>query len=266
MKDITEKEIEQYVRFPQEISEEQWARIKKKIDASQELQEIAQFFKEYDEYLDEAIRASRSINIIPLTLFKPEQKFTKPNRLILAAQTKQQSSKLQTVATLSSEENETVVRILSEKETDKCRIHVLSNRLENQAPSILSFQDIGTDLVIGKDGRLRFEPDFNPHNYDWSSASFALRLSLEQFIVRRDHLTDDSGPEKMEGSNCSLRLESEGGKLLGTIIPSSNDSSKVSRIVVKGKKTGRCISPVMNNSFSVPVHQEDNSVTLWLFE
>lgn len=265
MSDITEKEIEQYIRYPESLDAERRLQVKQAIQASAEYQEIAAFFREYDRLFTDIVRQKCRSHVVDLHFFRPDSSSGSSNRLVLAAQAgREQAQQLRTVATLASDENQTLVRILRE-DAETYRIHVISPLLESGDISILSFADLGIDLVISEEGRLRFSPDFDLESYDWSSASFSLRLPVKAFSIPLEGENEDK-KAIFENPPYSLVVEQQGSRLAGTISYDGEGAVTLSRAVVQGQSDKPAVVPVMDQTFAAPVNSQEEMVTIWLYE
>lgn len=198
-----------------------------------------------------------------MTLFEPEVSES-PHRLVLAAQTSTDSQELRTIATLASEEDETLVRILKERD-ETYRIHVISKLLDSRDRCILSLTDIGVDLVINEEGRLRFSRSFDLEGYDWDSASYALRLPVKRFSVPVNRQYEKK-EQTFEHRLFSLEVKQKNGTYTGNLQYHTEEFAGLSRAVVKGSKGKASIIRISEDRFTIPVTRQENMVSIWFYE
>lgn len=266
MVDISEKEIEQVVRFPHLISDERRKMIEQAISCSKPLQELAHFFKEYQQLFHKLHIPSNIQRIIPLSPFRINDRSEQLRYFVLEAQARENAqNSFQTVATLASEEDETLVRILSERGNPQYRIHVLSKRLGPQDLPILSIDGLDTDLVINRDGWGRFTPEVDLENYNWEASSLSVRIPIKRYAVSVSSINDQ---QQMQSPDVMLCLQQKEGSLLGTIAPGSACTPAISRVLVESTNIEPTIIYPTNNSFSFNISHNPKyeMLNIWLYE
>lgn len=262
MSDITEQDIEQFIRFPETLSKQKYVAVEKAMDSSEELRELAAFFKDYDSIFSKLNAPKDRKNIIALALFQPEPEKPYANQLLLAAQSKQKSAQLKTVTTLASDEDETLVKVLYSRPDNEYQIRVLSNCITDE-PCILSLQDVSTDLIISDEGKLTFTPDFEIEEYDWEQAAFALRVPVASFNCSANKLTEKEQTYNTGG--LTVDLEIKDGQLSGAVSFTESNTESVTRVLIETEERGRCLTYCSGNSFYMPVGDEEK-LNIWLFE
>lgn len=171
MKSITEYHIEQYVRFPEELSKQELNEIELFISQNNEAQELADFYKEFYEELDVLHRP---------TFFNLQNKNLKSSYvgpMILAAMTNiKKESGLITKATFGSKEESTLIRVLEDTKHNQYQFHVLSKYLRNDDRALIGFGNTGIELITDKGGKLKNIQGHTLSDINWKDALLLLRL------------------------------------------------------------------------------------------
>lgn len=131
----TEKHIEQYVKYPSEMSREEKIWIESWVQKDKEIHLLIDWYKEFYAEIDKIERDKNRPKSVPsvihLTPFQNRSKFS--NGFILAAQTpvsRKKGSALKSVKTFVSEEHKTLIRILHDNDERKSKLFVISEYVE----------------------------------------------------------------------------------------------------------------------------------------
>jgi hypothetical protein len=264
---ITEKKIEQFIRFPQALNIEEQTAVERAMASSKRWQGYAAFFKKFYRLFNQSDGRSSSKNyVINLTQYQLKTDPAHPDKLVLAAQSgNTETETLRTIATLASEKDKTVVRVLDQKKSDQYQIHVLSNFLEPGDMSILSISEIDTDFVINEKGRLFFKPDDDLENYDWNNASVTLRIPFEKISFSVAEL-DHTGEKVCKFDDFLLRIKINEGRIAGNIESDTEDDPILTRVLTKGSFTEPFITHIADCSFLIPYDSRDSRLKIWLFK
>ncbi|MDX1641905.1 MAG: hypothetical protein R3220_09430 [Balneolaceae bacterium] len=132
----TEKHIEQYVRYPSQLSREEKAWIEEWIDKDNEIHLLVKWFKEYYAEVNKVeSRKNKPKSVPPVIQLKPFEKKSKiSNGFILAAQTPvsgKKRSALKTVKTFVSNEHKTLIRILHDDHEKQTKFFVISEFVDD---------------------------------------------------------------------------------------------------------------------------------------
>lgn len=184
MKRITEKIIEQYIRYPGELSEEEKQAVTQAISQPGEIRQIYDWLSGFYDQLD-AIKG-RHVLTIPLTF----KNFTaaKAGPVALAAKSKTGNEGLKVKAVLVSEKEGVLVRILEHAATQTFSMYVLHKNPQKNTYAILSLQNPNVDFVTDQKGKLQNESSLG--DFDWENSHPLLRLSSGNVPLSKKQLAD----------------------------------------------------------------------------
>lgn len=215
-----EQLIEQFVRGPEQLSEERRQSAERLIDEDPGAQAYAEFVRGFYQRLEsesspsssdrveefvEGLFSENENAVVPLQPFRPRRE-SRPT--VLAAETRttdphvsSDERRFSVLTTLEAETENLLVRVLGDRKTGQGCLYVLSEPAERRAHVVVSFPELGLDLVADEDGRRAFDvpPGISPE--DWAET---------QAIVRKPIATRTIGP----GEDATLALPG-GGTLLG---------------------------------------------------
>lgn len=171
MNSITEQHIEQYIRFPEELTQEEFSRIEAHLKENNEAQQLAEWLREFYEEFDVLHRP------ITFTLVNKNLKGSYSGPMVLAAMTSEKKkSGLVTKATFGSEEESTLVRVLEDTQTHQYQFHVLSKYLSIEDRVLIGFGDYGLELITEKGGKIKNVKEQSLSDINWEEALLLLRL------------------------------------------------------------------------------------------
>ncbi|MEX2411990.1 MAG: hypothetical protein WD607_11615 [Candidatus Paceibacterota bacterium] len=228
MERISEHNIEQYIRFPEELSEHEKKEIEKAISESEETQKLYEFLSAFYEELDEVV--PNSATVIPLKLFQSEEYHSGP--VVLAAMTSDPTSTtLETKATLFSDEQKTLVRILENKADNSLQFHVIGQNRFKCERAILSILKPELDLVTNEKGKLKDVRDLS--NIRWNKISALLRVPVFKSTIAYNETVAPHTLLDVSGAN--IRVELRADKL---ILQFDKKEHKLTRVLlVQGRRT-----------------------------
>lgn len=172
MNTTDELHIELYIRFPKDLSEEEYHRIEQLIQNDAEAKELAHWFREYYQNFDLLNRPL----ILSLKRKKIQAKQSGPLVLAALSPLKNQSG-LITKATFGSEEESTLVRVLENTSNHKVQVHVLSKYIGEEDRVLIGFENSGVELITQKGGKLKNIESEALSDINWEQAMLLLRLS-----------------------------------------------------------------------------------------
>lgn len=168
MKKPTEKQIELFVRYPEQLTESEAGRIRNHLKSDEELRLIAEWFSLFYEKLDEYISGKREAaaekSLIPSSIeLKPLSAAKKNGRriFVLAAQTETAdiSSGVEQIRTFASRKYSTLIRILSLKSKASTKIDVISDYIDEDDIVMLSVPESEVNLVTQPGGKIEISSD-----------------------------------------------------------------------------------------------------------
>lgn len=265
---ISELHIERFIRYPEKLTAEERKAVETTIKSNPDVKAIADFYREFYEQLEHVREESAAVPpTIPLRNLNITTPQTSGRRLVLAAMSPAtKTGDLESVVTLGSEENKTLVRILRKNKTGEYNLFVISKYLSGEGPAILSIKDLDTDLIIDESGRLSFQPDRKFREYDWQHTVFYLRFAKNAIEI----LTSENGSDGIslasDADELDLELSKTGSRIIGTLGNRIvGDLPSFSRIIFKGKHTGMGVVKIEQNEFSMMMDTRDDRLQLWFY-
>lgn len=227
MKKITEHKIEQFIRFPHELSSDEKKQIENAIRVSDEMRRTYYFYKEFYAEYDRISGSSKNVIVLKPYSFKKSRK----GPVVLAAMTgKTPLSGLKTLATLVSEKEKSVVRILEDQRDKTLQFHVLMKDLKQSERAILSLISPELDLVTNTDGKLKGVQELS--DVSWEQAHTLLRLPV---FKKEVHLTNSNSFTLKEVSDTDIWVMIEASRI---ILNFEVFPPKLTRVLwTQGKKT-----------------------------
>ena len=264
---ITEDHIEKFVRFPELLSKSEKEKIRKAITESPELQELANWFRNFYDDLDK-VRDAKKRHVISLTPFEHSSaQNSKPSPLILAAKSnKRNKDPLETIATFVSEEEQTVVRVLYKHNSEEYQIHLLRNEEPKEDELfILSIDEIA-DFVIDSSRHISFASNTDLDSIDWDNTSLSLRSPVENFkLTPKRHGNKNSDKSLLKNGFHIEQNVSD--KITEIKIRKSTSTEGVNRLVTKNEGDSYEIFLFgLDNTVQISLEEGQQNVSCWLFE
>lgn len=255
MENISEDHIERYVRFPDTLTAEQKDQITKAITENTELRELADWFKDFYEELDSLTAKEVTKSVIPLYPIEKKENQGNPRHLIFAAMTKApQKSSMETIATLASEEDQTVARILRNHDRNEYKVHLIRNEqpVENER-TIFTIEELNMDLVIDQSRHLSFEAGTKLNELDWQRSSFSLRLPLGACKIDKNDLNNSRLEKTVQIGEQHVSIRWEEGLLKFNIHQPAKRKNEISRLIISDKSTSKLIRLNGGSDYSIPI-------------
>lgn len=266
---ITETKIEQYVRFPEELSAEELRYIKQQVAQSSELQELVDFFTDYYEVLNRIEQEkSGKDTVIELKPFNYQPENSTNQKVVLAAMTGVSDvAQLQSIATLASEEHGILVRILHDHRHKQYRIHIIEREQPQHEYAILTIEDINTDFVLDEEGKITFTPSDRINDLNWQNVEITYRTPVEK---KSNHLFESDKEQEDPNSQLNDTYHPVIKSIDGTVVTidleyNVDECSPISRILVKGNDSTKKVVRVHNKTARCTINPEDKIIDIWLF-
>lgn len=200
MKKITEHSLDQFIRFPHELSLEEKMQIEKGLEESDDLKKIYNFLKEFYSEYDSVLPKSK--NVIELKPYS--HKSTRSGPVVLAAMSVQaQTTGLKTMTTLISKEENTVVRVLENQKDKSLDFHVLVNEFQKSERAILSLLNPELDLVTDVEGKLKGIKELS--DVSWDEVHSLLRIPISKLELH-PNLPDSIQIKNVADTDIQLKI------------------------------------------------------------
>lgn len=214
MKHITEEHIERFVRFPETLTSSEKEVIRRELSANPELKAMAEWFTEFYDELDSLVTNRPSdgiIRLIPIEHNKPPKRHS---FRILAAMTPASDGKsLETIATLASEDNGTVARVLRHKSKRAFKLHLIRReRPVKKERVIFTIEPLNIDLVIDESRHLTFDSSPKLENFDWNRSGFCLREPQLNCMIEVADFNDEKFSKLIEKNGRQVSIEYDKNK------------------------------------------------------
>lgn len=235
MKHISEEHIEQFVRYPETLSKSERDYISKELVSNPELQALALWFAEFYDELDNMESNQTSAGLIELKPIKSQKAGQTSSFRILAAMTPRlNAGSLETVATLASEEKETVARVLRNNADNSYKLHLIRREQPDETErTIVSIEPPGIDLVINESRHLTFDSSPKLEQLNWEDSKVLLRIpQLQASLSLEDPDRDLSFILEESYRKVSIRYIAENKALLIKEILQSDNDHPLSRLIV----------------------------------
>ena len=255
MKSISEEHIERYGRYPDTLSDEQKEQIKLAISEDPELRQLADWFKDYYEELDSLTAKVVSKSVIPLYPIEKNGIQGNSRHLIFAAMsTAPQKSSMETVATLASEEDRTVARILRNLNRNEYKIHLIRHEQPTKNErTIFTIEELNMDLVIDRSRHLSFKGKTNLDELDWQRASFSLRIPLAECNIDKNDVVKGKIEKTIQAGEQQVSMHWEEGELKFGFSQSIESGNDINRLIISDKSSSRLIRLNRKSDYSMPL-------------
>lgn len=200
-----EYSIEQYLRFPEELSMAERSEIEQLLETNEEAQNIAEwltaFYHEYDQ-----LNKPKLIKLAPQ---KYNPKVSGP--MILAAMSPETIPKgLSTKATFASEEHKTLLRVLENIQQHDFQFHVLSKYVGSEDRVLIEIENSGLEFVTDRGGLLKNiqNPELSDINWDEALALVRVPFTSCTFNPKDKQLkVCDECTFSVMGNRCFIQVE-----------------------------------------------------------
>lgn len=268
MKTISEEEIERFVRFPDTLSDEEAERIQSAIAEDKELRQLADWFADFYHELDALALPVSQNTLIPLRPIGKEQAGSGANSpLVLAAMSSSpKAGPMETVATLASEEDQTVARILRNREEREYKIHLIrSEQPTDDEQTIFTIEDLNMDLVLDHSRHLAVEGSARLDELDWEQSTFNLRTPLGKYEIGEPEIKEEGYFETLDLAHHHISFQISNGQIEVDMQPTKPPAPVISRVLITGRESGsRLIRLHGETSLSVN-NQHEEALTIQFF-
>nr|BDD47194.1 hypothetical protein 5 [Balneolaceae bacterium] len=267
MDKITEEHIEKFVRFPDSLTQTEKKEVRKAISNSQELQDLANWFRSFYKELDDIGKAGKK-HVISLVPFQHHSDTNaKHHPLILAAKSKKRKrDSLETLATFVSKEERTVVRVLYKHSEEKYQIHLIrEGEPEEDELFILSVNGI-TDFVIDKRRHITFDSSSKLDAIDWENITLSLRSPIGFFKLGSQELNKEifGKPLLKNGFQIEQKKDDQSNSIM---VKKSVSTKEITRILIERESAEYEIYHFgLENSLQISFERGQQDVNCWVFE
>jgi hypothetical protein len=233
-----EPRIERYVRRPGTMGAEERRAVERLIEDDPGAAAYAEFLRSFYERLDaDAGRAPDRVETFvddlfggnPVISVQPFRPSREARPTVLAAETAASSEerRFSVLATLAAEADQVLVRVVADREAEQGRLYVLAEPPARRAHVVVSFPDLGLDLVTDEEGRLEFGLPANVTAEQWADARAVVRCP-----VATGELAPSSSATLSLPSGGTVRCRRDTGTLSAT--PKTGDVAPPSLLTVSG--------------------------------
>jgi hypothetical protein len=250
----TEKEIETYIRFPEELTDNEILRVEKWIEQDKALKMLAEWFASFYDLTDEL---SKPQSLQPSKLNKidlepmPEHTVNKRRRFVLSAQTAVRRKGIDPVHTFISEEHRTLIRVLDLKDKQTTQIHLLSDQVGSNDVVLLHF--INQNLYLASQPGGKIEISYSKLSKEmveeWSSCT--LLLPILTASISRDSFNRSGfiGAKSQAGIKSIMVTQAKDEVIISADSGQERDSPRF-LLLKQGKK--KLLLKMYNGSASIP--------------
>jgi hypothetical protein len=200
-KDI-EYRIEQFLRFPEELTAKEYAEVKDLITSDHKAKITAEWLTEFYGEYDTLAKPDKVV----LLHHRYNPKTSGP--MVLAAMTEEKkNTNLVTKATFASEEHKTLLRILEDHQKHEYQFHVISKYVGAEDRVLIEIEETGLELISRKGGLLKQVRDPKLSDINWEEALALLRIPLSkcEFKTKQKSLTVcDECTITVQGNTCLI--------------------------------------------------------------
>lgn len=249
-----EHHIETYIRFPEQLSRQERHWIKHWIDKDEEIaflyQWLREFYDQVDAISDEQNSGADKPAIIALTPFENNQ--IGKYHFVLAAETETASkSSLQSIRSFTSDDEQTLLRVLHNREKQSIRLDIISEHLGKDDIVMIETSEPKNMLISEPGGKLELTESklSRQEIIDWQGCN--IHLPVVKILLYKDKNTGaitysvnqkNSENIELDIDQKQVKIEfsdSYAGKIPAKMILHSGDQSKY--------------HPVENSTFSLPL-------------
>jgi hypothetical protein len=212
---LEEHVIETYVARPQSLGVNARQDVAAHLEQCKACRKIADFLREFYEERESTkekhpagidnfvAKIFPSAHIVALYPYRPEPASVSASdayTIVLAAKSpKPAPPRFETVATLASEQKDTLLRILRDRESSALRLYILSEDRRKYAHAIISLPDLAVDAVVDEKGQaiISLAGRLIPRN--WEGVKCVLRLPLGEVRINAGQLREASQENPFKG-------------------------------------------------------------------
>ncbi len=185
-----ETQLEQFVQFRDELSDDTITAIDRHLAVCTSCSEMVTWFQNFYNGLFKTPSKedlSEKSNVVKLYPYKLNRKESLRAPIVLAATSASVQERFTRLATLYSEEEGFLVRILSDEKEKKLDLY-LHTRTPLREPAIVEFPKLGIEIITDKKGRASF-PDSKKIDYSvWSDTNALVHIPFAKSKIQMEEL------------------------------------------------------------------------------
>lgn len=242
----SETQLEQFAQFQEELDKDVFSAIAVHLRTCSACKEVVDWFRSF--YVDfwnagPEKNVGNKSHIIELVPYKRHYKASIDAPIVLAAMSPQVKRRFVRVATLYSEQDGVIVRLLRD-ETEHVLELYLNMREPLDAPAIVEFPQMGFEIVTDLKGRATFAPPEEIDSLAWADTSAAVHLPFRKTRIHLDALRQGkSTTQKISSENDDLvvefRLRSD--RLMVHCLTEGGTAENVNYLLLKGTDEEPCL-------------------------
>jgi hypothetical protein len=209
--------IESLIRAPSAMKPQDRARAEALVEVDQSAAQLAHFFgdlysdfdrmvsssPQVDALLDQLFPPSRVLHLRPLRNAMPDRPAT---TVVLAAMSPNAAARFETLATYSAAEDNVLVRLVLDRETNRGHVYVLAEDEKRRSHVLVSFPDSGMEIATDYQGRGHFRLSRDDRDRDWAGSPILLRVP----VGRLEYSFETAEEFDLESYRVACGLENEG--------------------------------------------------------
>jgi hypothetical protein len=174
-----------------------------------------------------------------------------------------ESDRFQSVATLASEKQQAIVRILQDNSTQKLRFFVITDDPRKRSHALLSFPEISADFVTDRWGQLEVE---FPH-LQWDQIRGFLRIAVGIHTINTQNLTGRNGGKyyDLNGELHTVSVAYQDKKLHIITSRKKNFTPDLNIAVISGENDNSYFISLQNGAGECTIPLLPESLTLRLY-
>ncbi len=280
---LEEHVIETYVARPQSLGLNVQHDITAHLELCPACRSIADFLREfYEEWehtkerfspeVDEFVaKLFPSAHIVPLYAYRPEpaQSFASDAyTVVMAAMTSRPATqRFETVATLASEQKDTLLRILRDRASNTCRLYILAEDRRKYAHVIISLPDLAIEAVADENGRATIALAEQSMPENWENIKCVLRLPLGEFDITAEQLRQASqeNPFLWKIDDYQIQIVYANDTLTIETGPSRTGARTSPLAVIGGPAGGLFFGALQNGKGACPLNSLPHKLTIRLY-
>lgn len=266
MEKPSEEYIENYVRYPSDLSTKEKLWIEEWIQKDCEIRLLADWFREFYEVFDEVEKSKTSYagkpDYIKLEPFSFEEEKSDSNSKDLFTEISTFQSK-RLVQTFLSKKNKTLIRILYDDEDRLYKLHIISEFVDKDDIVLIKIPENDTFLMGGPGESIPIPGKISPDNIrEWPYCELYLPLSkIHVYRDKRTHyLNIDSRNLDSDTSSIDLKVINHQAEI--TI--HSGDQPTPQKMALHSDKES-ILWTLENGSCSIPVKKISTSGSILFF-
>lgn len=204
----TETQLEQYVQFQEELPDEVVSAITSHLSACSVCRNVVEWFRDFyaDLWVEQDKRSSQA-DVIPLQPYKIRRNDNIKGLIVLAAMGQEVQHRFVRVATLYSEKDGIIVRLLSDEKKGVYELY-LHAREPLSAPAIVAFPSMGFEVVTSSDGKAIFTPPSDIDRSAWPETKAVVHLPFGKTHLESADLKEGSkSVKKISSGDDELSIE-----------------------------------------------------------